>query len=272
MEFDFSKYAQYLPAELEVFSALKYFLLFAAACLLLGVIGRIALGKRSDLNHSISSAMGILFIYALTVVIYTFKPWEFDRFLTPLPFVNFSDNYLVVLPIRNTEITNACTHILAMVIIAFLMNLMDTFVPKGKNILGWYLNKFIGVILAMGLHYLVNWLFNTFLPGTLVTYAPMILLSILGFMLLLGIAKAVLGLVLTIANPLLGGIYTIFFANKIGKQLSKAVLTTVILCILVYLLEHFGYTLVCIAEDALMAYIPIMAVLLILWYLIGHVL
>ena len=272
MEIDITNLTNYLPAELEITSMLKYFLIFAAACLLLGCIGRITFGKRSDLNHSISSAMGILFIYALTVVIYTFKPWEFEHFLSPLPFVNFSDNYMAVLPIINVEITNACTHILAMVIIAFLMNLMDTFVPKGKNIIGWYLNKFIGVILAMGLHYLVNWLFNRFLPGTLVTYAPMILLSILAFMILLGIAKAVLGLVLTIANPFIGGIYALFFSNKIGKQLTKAVSTTIILCILVYLLEHFGYTLICISEDALMAYIPIMAVLLVMWYLIGHVL
>ena len=45
-----------------------------------------------------------------------------------------------------------------------------------------------------------------------------------------------------------------------------------ILCCIVYLLGYFGYTVICISASALAAYIPLLIVLLLLWYLIGHTL
>ena len=77
---------------------------------------------------------------------------------------------------------------------------------------------------------------------------------------------------LTIANPILGAIYAFFFSNKIGKQLTKAVLTTVILTVLVLLLCHFGFGIIPVGQAVLISYIPLLGLLLILWYLIGHTL
>ena len=76
----------------------------------------------------------------------------------------------------------------------------------------------------------------------------------------------------TIANPILGAIYAFFFSNKIGKQLTKAVLTTVILTVLVLLLCHFGFGIIPVGQAVLISYIPLLGLLLILWYLIGHTL
>ena len=92
MQATLSDLAAFLPAEVNLFSMLKFILFFAAATVLIGLVGRFALGKRSGLNHAVSSAMGILFIYAVTIVIYTFNPYELSRFLSPLPFVTFSGN------------------------------------------------------------------------------------------------------------------------------------------------------------------------------------
>lgn len=264
--------SRYVPAEIDIVTAAQFMLYFAAASLILGVLGRVVLGKRSSLNHSLSSAMGILLIYALTIVVYTFKPWNLEALLSPLPFVTFAGEYLIVFPIADAQFPALCTEVLSLVILAFLVNLLDTFVPKGKSIPGWYILRFLTVILCMLLHFMVRWAFHTYLPEVLVTYAPTILLILLVFMLLSGVLNLILGLVIAVANPFLGAMYTFFFSNVIGKQLSKAVFTSAILCGVVYLLEFFGYTVISITAAALMAYIPLVIVLLILWYLIGHVL
>lgn len=261
-----------IPADLDLAAVLKFLLVFAAGILVLGFLGRAIFGKRSDLNHALSSAIGILLIYVITVVVYTFNPWDLTRFLSPLPFVTFYGDSLALFSFSGAEFTQICTQVLSLVILAFLVNLLDSFIPRGKKVIGWYLYRFLTVVLAMALHYVVTWAFNAFLPGVLVAYAPTILLVVLLGMLLIGVLKAVLGLVLTIANPIIGAIYTFFFASKIGKQLSKAVLTTLILCAVVYLLGYFGFGLVSITPAALKGYIPTLAVLLVLWYLIGHVL
>lgn len=262
----------YIPAEIDLATAAQFMMYFAVASLILGVISRVVLGKRSSLNHSLSSAVGILFIYAVTVGVYTFKPWNLEVLLSPLPFVSFSGEYLVVFPIGDAQFPALCSEILSLVILAFLVNLLDTLIPKGKTAVGWYLLRFVSIIAAMGLHLVVRWAFRTYLPGVLVTYAPSILLVVLVLMMLSGVLNLIFGLVITMANPFMGAMYTFFFSNLVGKQLSKAVFTTAILCAIVYLLEYFGYTVICITSAALITYIPLVILLLILWYLIGHVL
>ena len=165
-----------------------------------------------------------------------------------------------------------CVQILSMLILAFLVNLLDTFFPKGKGIISWYLYRFLTMILAMGLHFVIHLLVNTFLPGVLVSYATAILLGILAGCLLLGIAKVILGLIITITNPLLGGIYAFFFSNIVGKQISKAFITTTLLTVLMYVIEHFGYLAITITSSVLPMYVPLLVAFLLLWYLLGHIL
>lgn len=264
--------SSYFPKDIDLVSAAEFMLYFTAASLILGVLSRIVLGKRSSLNHALSSAMGILLIYAVTIVVYTFKPWRLELLLSPLPFVTFAGDYLILLPIHDSAFPALCTEILSMVILAFLVNLTDTIMPKGKSIFGWYILRFLTIALCMVLHLAVGWAFRTFLPEVLVTYAPTILLLLLIFMVFSGILSLILGLIITLNSPFLGAMYTFFFSNIIGKQLSKAIFATTILCGIVYLMGFFGYTVISITAAALMAYIPLALLLLLLWYLIGHIL
>ncbi len=264
--------SSYLPAQINWASAMEFMLYFTAASLVLGVLSRVLLGRRSSLNHSLSSAMGILFVYAATIVVYTFKPWNLEVFLSPLPFVTFVDEYLILLPITDSQFPALCTEVLSMVILAFLVNLLDSITPSGNNVISWYLMRFITVLLCMAGHLVVSWGFRTYLPEVLVTYAPMILLFLLMFMLLSGIANLILGLVIAVTNPFLGAMYTFFFSNVVGKQVSKAIFTSGILCAVFFLLDYFGYTVISITAASLLAYIPLALVLLVLWYLIGHLL
>ena len=262
----------YLPVEVDIVSAAKFMLYFSAISLILAVLGRVFLGKRSSLNLSVSSAMGILFIYAMTVVIYTFHPWNLDALLSPLPFANFSGEYLILLPITDIQFTALCTQVLSLIILAFLVNLVDAFMPKGQHVVTWLVLRLLALSACMGLHLVAQWAVHTYLPNALVTYAPVILLLLLGICLLGGLVNLVLGMVIAVANPFLGAMYTFFFSNIVGKQVSKAVFTSAIICAVMYLLDLFGYTVICISAAALQTYIPVALLLLALWYLIGCVL
>lgn len=262
----------FVPAEINFAAMMKFILLFAAGSLVLGLLSRLILGKRSSLNHAVSSAMGILFMYALTIFIYTIKPWNLTELLSPLPFMVFAGDYMTIIPFHGSAIPALCHEILSMIILAFLVNLLDTVIPKGKTIAGWYVLRFITVILAMALHILVDWAFDTYLPDVLVTYAPVILLGVLAGMLLLGILNLVLGAVLAVVDPIFGAIYTFFFSTIVGKQLTKAVVSTLILTAVFFLMGYFGYTIILLTNSALLSYIPFGIIMLILWYLIGHIL
>lgn len=268
----FTNLQAYLPHDLDWETVLWFLALSAAGSLVLGLFGRLVLGKRSSLNHAVSSAMGILFIYALTVVIYTFNPGNLSRFLTPLPYVRFEGEVMYLFSFQTASFDLICYQVLSMLILAFLVNLLDTFIPKGNGLISWYLYRLLTMVLAMALHFVMNLLVTTFLPGVLFTYAPGILLGILVGCLILGIVKIILGLMITITNPILGGIYAFFFSNIVGKQISKAVVTTALLTALVYVIEHFGYMAIAIAGAVLPVYIPLILAFLVLWYLLGHIL
>ena len=78
------------------------------------------------------------------------------------------------------------------------------------------------------------------------------------------------GAVLTTINPLLAVLYTFFFASVLGKQVSKAILTTVFAAALVAALNYFEILVVYVGAAALAAYIPLLLLLLVLWYIIGR--
>lgn len=264
--------SHYMPAQIDFVSTAEFMLYFAVASLILGGLSRLVLGKQSSLTHAMSSSMAILFIYAVTVVVYTFKPWKLELFLSPLPFVTFAGDYLILLPILDTSFPALCTEILSMVILAFLINLVDTFIPNGESVIGWFFLRILTILLCMGLHFGTCWAFETFLPEVLVTYAPMILLGLLLFMVFSGAVSLILGLILTLNSPFLGAMYTFFFSTIVGKQVSKAIFTTVILCGILYLMSYFGYIIISITAASLITYIPLALVLLLLWYLVGRVL
>ena len=262
----------FIPTDLDLTHIAKFLLFFAAGSLILSFLGRFILGRRSSLNHSLSSVMAILFIYAVTIIVYTFKPWKLENFLSPLPFVTFFNEYMVVMPIAGVYPTVLARELLSLIILAFLVNLLDSFIPQGKTAVGWYCLRFFTVGLAMVLHLAIHWAFKTYAPDLFVEYAPLILLLLLVALLLLGFLNAVLGLILTITNPFVGAVYTFFFSNIIGKQVTKAVFTSGILCVILFFMDRADLSFIHISMTALTAYVPIAIVSLVLWYLIGHLL
>ena len=101
-----SNIAAFVPVDLDIVSMVKFIVIFAAAVLGLGLLFRIFFGHRSNLNHAVSSSIGIFFLYAATVLIYTFDPAGCSRFLAPLPLAQINGDLLYLFSFSTAEITS----------------------------------------------------------------------------------------------------------------------------------------------------------------------
>lgn len=246
-------------------------LVMTVGSLIFGFIGRFAFGKKSVLNQSVSSAIGILFIYAVTVVIHSYG-LNLKILVSPLPFVTISDEWMSIFPIAQSGYVAICGEVLNMIILAFLVNIVNRWMPQGKKILSWLFFRVVSVALGMVAFAAANYFLNMFLPQGLLTWAPVILLGLLVIMLLVGALKGLVGAVLVTVNPLIGFLYTFFFANVVGKMLTRAMLTTLLMGGLVYALNYLGVVGVAIGTAVLVAYIPMLLLLLVLWFIVGKLL
>lgn len=249
-------------------------LIFAAGSLILGFLGRMLFGQNSPLANAVSSAIGILFIYIATVAVMTIggELEQFKPYLSPLPFVSIEGEELRLFSFEGSAHTVICQQVLSMVILSFLVNLLDTWLPRGKHLITWFLWRCATVVLAILAHWLVSGLISSLLPDVITQNAPVILLGILVLMLAVGALKFLVGAAITMVNPIIGALYTFFFANVIGRQLSKAVLSTALLTALVWAMNEFGITVLSISAAALLAYVPFLAVLLVVWYVVNRIL
>ena len=117
-------------------------------CILTGTVSRAIFGKRSLLFESASSAVGIVFIYALTAVIYSIAT-QYIPYTRPLPFVVITNEELMLISMTDLHFTQVCDMLLSMVILSFVMNLTDRWLPIGKNFFTWVLWRCVSVLLCM---------------------------------------------------------------------------------------------------------------------------
>lgn len=235
--------------------------------LLLSTLSRLIFGKGALLNRSISTGISILFLYVATVILVAVAP-HWNVLINPLPFAEIGADSIRLFSFQGSGYASICSQLLSMIILAFFMNLADSWLPKGKNLVSWLFFRIVTVALGLVLHAVITYLFVTYLPGGIVIYAPTVLLAILILMMLTGALKIVVGLVMATVNPLFAVLYTFFFASFVGKQITKAVLTTALLAGLVVLMERLGIVSLSIAAGALVAYIPFVLLLLAMWYVV----
>lgn len=239
--------------------------------LLLSCLIRLIFGRRSNLSHALSSAIGILFVYVVAVVVHSiFSQWE--HYIPPLPYVTYNGSNLVIFSFSGAHYTAVCSQILSMVILAFLANLLDSLITSRKNVLSWFASKCLTILLAIGLQWLANWLIRRYFPTGIITYAPTILLGLLILLISVGSLKFLAGIILSEVHPVVGAFFTFFFVTLTGKALTRAVLTAGILTCLVLTLAGIGCSIISIASAALIAYIPLLTILAAQWFLINKIL
>jgi hypothetical protein len=172
-----------------------------------------------------------------------------------------------------SDLTTICKQLLSMLFLSFLVNQINSFTPDKLKMLGWLGFRVCCIFVAIFAHHLIYRILNKLtgdLHGQLLEYAPLILLVILIFMFSLGFIKLVAGLFLTVVNPVLGGIFTFFFANKIGKNISRAIGSTTALTLFVFTMHRLGYSTLPIGAGVLPQYIPFCLCITLLWVIIGH--
>ena len=235
--------------------------------LLLSAISRFIFKKQTLLSSAISSSIAIIFIYVVMVLLLTVAT-ELRFLVTPLPFASISEETIRFFRFSDAPYTAITGELLSMIILSFLVNLIDGWLPKGKGILKWTWWRIVTIAIGLLLHCCVTWLFNRYLPQGIITYAPVILLGILMLMLLTGALRFILGAILATVNPFIAALYTFFFSTLVGKQITKAVFTTAILSGIVLLLQKQGITALSLLSGALIAYIPFLLVLILVWHVI----
>lgn len=231
-------------------------------------ISRFIFRKQTLLCGAVSSSIAIIFIYIVMVLLLTVAT-ELRFLVVPLPLASISHDCIRFFCFDEANYVAVAWELLSMIILAFLVNLVDGWLPKGKGILRWTWWRVLTIAIGFLLHYGVTWLFNRYLPQGIVMYAPVILLTILLLMLLTGTLRFLLGAILATANPFIAALYTFFFASLIGKQITKSVLTTAILTGLILTLQKIGITALSLLPGALVAYVPFLLVLVLVWYVIN---
>ena len=245
----------------------KTILLILVGIFVLSLLGRFIFGKRSALNIAISSAIGIIFIYCVTLIIGSLGP-QLDQFTVPLPFVTIYEQEMILFSFVGAHYTLICSELFSMIVMSFLVNLADQWMPKGKTFWSWIFFRCLTVVIGYTLHLIATWIFTTILPAELVLYTPVILIGLLVLLLLTSLLKPLVGAILTTVNPIIGGLYTFFFSTAIGGQILKAMLTTAILAALVWGLHTIGLSVISFAGSALAVYLPVLLLLIGLWYLV----
>lgn len=236
----------------------------------LGLVFRLFFGRNCAVNRGISGFLEVLFIYAATVTVYTLKPWNLSQYLAPLPFAIFRGDILIVSYSACSTIPLLCSQLLSLIILCFIVHLLNFVLPRGRSFIPWLLMRAVCVVLAVGVDLAANWALNAFLPAVIAESAPVALITVLAVTLLVSLFNPLLCILFTAANPIVGLLYTFFFSNTIGKNLTRAVLSAGMVFALFYGMDYFECIVIDITPGALLRYSPFALALLGVWYVFDY--
>lgn len=236
----------------------------------LGLVFRLFFGRNCAVNRGISGFLEVFFIYAATVTVYTLKPWNLTQYLAPLPFAIFRGDILIVSYSACSTIPLLCSQLLSLIILCFIVHLLNFVLPRGRSFVPWLLMRAVCVVLAVGVDLAANWALNAFLPAVIAESAPVALITVLAVTLLVSLFNPLLCILFTAANPIVGLLYTFFFSNTIGKNLTRAVLSAGMVFALFYGMDYFECIVIDITPGALLRYSPFALALLGVWYVFDY--
>ena len=256
-------------ASIDWVAAGKTALIIIAAFLILGGTFRLLFGKGSKLSRAVSAVLSIGLVYLSAILLYYFVP-ELRTSLSQLPFITVTADHFLLWDLKLLGESLLYPSLLQLALLAFLVNLLETVLPEGKNFFTWYLFRLVTVAGALAGFLTVSHLAGIFVPELFGSWAKYIILGFWAMILISALLKGLLALVLTVVNPIIGGIYTFFFVNKLGSQFSKSILTTLLSCGVLTLLGNAGLNQFAFADFSLAAYGPACAVVVVMLYLFGR--
>ena len=262
------------PEGFQPLDLLRIVIYLVGIVMILALLVRLIHKKASQYNHALSSAMALIFMYLMVILLYQVMPQILAPVLVKLPLidVDFETGLITLFQFSSEKFSQNCLELLYVLILSFCLIGLDDIIPDAKNVGTWMILQFVIACIAMAIYCFVLSCVETFIPEVFTSYAPMILICILLFLVFLGILKVVLSLVLMAVNPLLGAVGAFFSSNKLGLALGKSVLCSSILLAATALLKSNGLTIIAMSDLNLVVCLLPMAVLAILWVVIGHIL
>lgn len=257
-----------LPESFDVSSYVMHLLIAIVAIFVVTGVFRLCFGKNSTMNTAIASAIAILTIYVIDLLIFSFGN-KLQILFDPLPYVTVSDDYLTIFPVFQATLHEVSREFVNMTILAYVMNLLETWLPKGDKLGSWFSFRFFALIIATCLNFCINLLLNTVFKDSFLTVLPLYLLGIILLAFILACLKLIIGGESPFVKNFLGAFHAFFFTKDMGKQLMRAMVTSILLTVLVFTLNYLSYTTVAVAAVSFFAYFPIILVGLALWYIIA---
>ncbi len=235
----------------------------------LGAVLRMIFGRGSSLNSALSATLSVLLVYLTAVIISWLMP-QWRASLPQLPFVTVTQNRFFLWDLHQVSKSVVYGGILRLSILAFLVNLLEAFMPHGKKIYTWYLFRMGTVLAALaGYSMATTWLEHLF-PGLFDQYAQAVVLGFWAVIALAGVLKVLLSVVLTVVNPIVGAVYTFFFSNLVGKQFTKSILTTILCLAIVSIANQIGVSQFAFSDFSLVTCVPAGLLALVTLYLFGQ--
>ena len=250
-------------------TVLRTALMFAAVAFAAGAVMRVFFGKQAKITRAVSASLSILMIYLAAVLLYLFLP-HYRAELASLPFVTVDQYRFAVWQISALSDGLLYGSLLRLFLLAVLVNLLETLLPQGDSFGKWYLWRCLTALTALVLYKLLCGLLEEYCPALLFQWAKPAVLLLWALILLSGVLKLLMTLVLTVVNPVIGALYAFFFSNLVGRQFSKAILTTLILTGFVGVLNRIGFYQFAFSDFSLLSYGPACIILIGTLYLFGR--
>ena len=115
---------------------LKFALILLLGALLASTLIRFIFRKQTLLGHSVSSSIAIIFIYVVMVLILTLVS-HLHFLIAPLPFAAISPERIQFFSFSHSTYPVIASELVSMMILAFLVNLVDGWLPRGKGLFRW---------------------------------------------------------------------------------------------------------------------------------------
>lgn len=203
-------------------------LVFAVELFALSAVFRVIQGKDSAVTESFRTGLTLLLSYLLLILMYQFFPALRGQ-LPQLPFSRVDEHCFVLLPVCSFAEELLYSQLFRLGILTLIMNFCDALLPKEEDFSSWFLRCFLGVFAGFVLYGFFIRLIEATIPQLLGAWAKPLVLGFCGVLLLSWVLKLLLGVVLTVMNPIVGAVYGFFFSHALGKQFPKSILTTGIL-------------------------------------------
>lgn len=261
------------PKGYDPYSMISFLGFVIAVVFIFAVLIRIIHQKASKYNHALASALALLFAYTTLMWLHgSFMTDLVKEALKVLPLIEYDGEKITLFKFTLEKPFELCAAYLYTFILSFILIGLDDLIPDAKNGLAWILLQIFITFLTLVFYWFVMKCIGHFMPDGLNQFAPLILVAILVFMVLMAFLKVVLGLLLVAVNPLLGAISAFFSTSRVGQALGKAALCALFLCaVCIYLVNNDLGTFVLKDMTFAVCVLP-MAVLVGLWFVVGNIL